>query len=283
MTIELRADRAAMRVGGPDAEKLLHDVLTAPIKAEEGPAVWWALLSPQGKIQAEGLIGYADGAFWLDVPMQVMEAFSKRMRMYKLRANAELEDLRTTHRVGWSADRPNMGVVHADGRCETMGFRVIAPVADAETWQPGDGYTLARIGAGISEIDGDIAPDSQFPHDLGMDLLGGIDFKKGCYVGQEVVSRMQHRGTARRRPILVEGTDLASGDELSFNGRTVGEVGHVHGGRGVAIVRLDRVTDPQAVVSSAGPVSLALPKWASYGLGEGAAAADSDRAGPSAN
>src|SRR5688500_15480669 len=198
MATYLRSSRALFRFSGPDAQKLLFDVVTGRLVEEPGKAVWWALLSPQAKIQAEGLSTWSDGAFWLDVHASVAGEFHRRMRMYKLRAQVEIEDLRPTHVVGWS----DTGDGVADPR--GIGSRVVAPAgadwADEETR-----FLEARIAAGIAELGSDFAPDTTFPHDIGMDLLEGIDFKKGCYVGQEVVSRMQHRGTARRRPVIVSG------------------------------------------------------------------------------
>ena len=102
MTTCVRPSRALFRFSGPEAQKLLFDVVTGRLVAEPGPAVWWALLSPQGKIQAEGLSGWAGDAFWLDVHEGIADAFLKRMKMYRLRAHVEIEDLRESHVVGWS-------------------------------------------------------------------------------------------------------------------------------------------------------------------------------------
>src|SRR5690606_6290777 len=108
-------------------------------------------------------------------------------------------------------------------------------------------------------------PDDGFPHDIGMDHLGGVDFKKGCYVGQEVVSRMQHRGTARRRPVIVSGLATgARGDAVAVDGRPAGTLGTVVDGRAVAIMRIDKVPGPDAAMVGDAPVSLALPGWARY-------------------
>src|SRR5690242_8277525 len=107
----LRPSRALFRFSGADAQKLLFDVVTGRLLAEPGPAVWWALLSPQGKIQAEGLSSFADEAFWLDVDASVADGFHKRMRMYKLRAAVEIADLRETHAVGWNGGAPHTRVV----------------------------------------------------------------------------------------------------------------------------------------------------------------------------
>jgi folate-binding protein YgfZ len=237
--------------------------------AESGPAVWWALLSPQGKIQAEGLAGWADDAFWLDVDVAAADTFFKRMRMYKLRAAVEMEDLRETHSVGFTFDGWEAGIAHADPR--GFGERVIATRAEAASWLPPDhSYDRHRIGFGVPEQGSDFGVDTTFPHDIAMDLLDGIDFAKGCYVGQEVVSRMKHRGTARRRPVIVSDIDAISGSEVVASGRVAGTVGEVVDGRAVAILRLDRITDPSDVTVHGKPVRLELPQWATYQFGESA-------------
>lgn len=258
MTIISRPSRALFRFSGPEAQKLLFDVVTGRLLAEPGPAIWWALLSPQGKIQAEGLASFEDGAFWLDVDRSVADGFLKRMRMYKLRAAVEIADLRETHAVGWDCGEPLT--------------RVIGTVADAAGWAPADDrYAAARIAAGIAEQGTDFAADSVFPHDIGMDLLGGVDFKKGCYIGQEVVSRMERRGTARRRPVIVSGVEAPMDTPIKVGGRDAGTVGAAVDGKAVAIVRLDRFDGGEVMIANR-PVTVTLPDWATYRLGESPAA-----------
>lgn len=250
----LRPSRALFRFSGAEAQKLLFDVVTGRLLAEAGPPVWFALLSPQGKIQAEGLSTYEDGAFWLDVDETVADAFLKRMKMYRLRAAVEIADLRASHVVGWAG-----GAAHT---------RVIGTKAESVAWAPADAsYASARIAAGIAEQGPDFAADAVFPHDIGMDLLRGVDFKKGCYIGQEVVSRMEHRGTARRRPVIVSGVDAPAGTAVMVGGRDSGTLGQVVGGRAVAIVRLDRFDGGEVTVSGKA-VTVSLPDWATYRLGE---------------
>jgi folate-binding protein YgfZ len=268
MTTYLRADRALFRFSGPDAHKLVNDVVTGEMPSVPGWANWWALLSPQGKILAEGLAVWRDEALWLDTHISVADDFFKRMRMYRLRAKAEIDDLRETHRVGFSADdvpgaaRDRLGPVQ-------LGWQVIAPVAEAESWVKDDSaYHAVRIAAGILHQGNDFAANDAFAHDLGMDILEGIDFAKGCYVGQEVVSRMKHRGTARRRPVIVHGINAESGSAVMANGREAGTIGQVVNGKAVAIVRLDRITDPGAVSVGDKLVQLELPGWATYKFGE---------------
>jgi tRNA-modifying protein YgfZ len=272
MTIRLRPDRAVFRFSGPDAQKLLNDVLTTRVEAMPGPAHWWALLSPQGKVQAEGLIGWAGDAFWLDAHQQVADAFLKRMRMYRLRANVTMDDLRESHRVGWFGGLLRDGPLEQpDGRAEGLGTRVIAPADEAKAWdEPDSEQAAARIAAGIGELGRDFGPDAVFPHDIGMDFLGGVDFKKGCYIGQEVVSRMQHRGTARRRPVIVEGVPrgAGAGAPVLLGEREAGMIGEPADGKAVAILRLDRIETGTPPTIGGLPVKLSLPKWATYKFGE---------------
>ena len=277
MTIHLRADRAVFRFSGPDAHRLLNDVVTGEIPSEgngEGEAASaWALLSPQGKILAEGLAGHAEDALWLDVHQSVADDFFKRMKMYRLRAQVVIDDLRETHRVGFAQDAEPDGIRHRDrlGPID-LGWRTIAPVEATAGWAQDDAfYQGQRIGAGIAHQGNDFPANDAFAHDIGFDLLDGIDFVKGCYVGQEVVSRMKHRGTARRRPIVVSGIEGEAGQAVMANGREAGTVGQVVDGKAVAIVRLDRITDPAAVTVGGKPVHIELPAWANYRLGDAAA------------
>jgi folate-binding protein YgfZ len=254
----LRPSRALFRFSGPEAQKLLFDVVTARLVEEPGPPVWWALLSPQGKIQAEGLSVWRDGAFWLDVDQSVGDGFLKRMKMYRLRAAVAIDDLRESHMVGFDS---------AAEKGHVIGTR-----AGAAGWLPTDeSYDAGRIAEGVAELGPDFAADQVFPHDIGMDLMGGVDFKKGCYIGQEVVSRMEHRGTARRRPVIVSGVDAPMGTPVLVGGRDSGAIGTPVGGKAVAIVRLDRFDGGEVTVAGK-PVTVTLPSWATYRLGESAAA-----------
>jgi folate-binding protein YgfZ len=271
MATVLRADRVVFRFSGPDAHRLINDVVTGFIpEADAGAASLWALLSPQGKILAEGLAGRAEDAFWLDVHVSVADDFFKRMRMYRLRAKVEIDDLRETHRVGFASDATETGIVHRDrlGPID-LGFRIVAPVEATGDWSNDETpYHATRIASGILHLGNDFPANDTFAHDIGLDIVEGIDFAKGCYVGQEVVSRMKHRGTARRRPVIVSGIDAPAGTPVVAGTREAGSIGQVVGGKAVAILRLDRITDLAAVTVDGKPVTLALPAWATYQFGE---------------
>jgi|SRR5215217_6529509 len=269
MTVHLRADRVLFRFSGPDAHRLVNDVVTGvtPTSAEQ-PASPWALLSPQGKILAEGLAGFADDALWLDVHQSVADDFFKRMRMYRLRAKVEIDDLRETHRVGFSTEPSALAHEVLYGPI-TLGYRIIAPLEATADWSSDDtAYHLARIANGVLHQGNDFPANETFAHDIGMDILEGIDFAKGCYVGQEVVSRMKHRGTARRRPVIISGVDAPSGTPVIAGGREAGTIGQVVDGKALAVLRLDRITYTTAATVDGKPVTLSLPAWATYQFGE---------------
>lgn len=268
MTIHLRSDRVIFRFSGPDAHRLVNDVVTGimPTSVEE-PASLWALLSPQGKILAEGLAGWSEDALWLDVHQSVADDFFKRMRMYRLRAKVEIDDLRDSHRMGFATEPSHLA--HKDRRGPvTLGYRIIAPFEETGDWSDDAAYHTARIANGILHQGNDFPANDTFAHDIGMDILDGIDFVKGCYVGQEVVSRMKHRGTARRRPVVVSGVDAPAGTPVIAGTREAGTIGQVVDGKAVAILRLDRISDAAAATLDGKPVNLALPMWATYQFGE---------------
>src|SRR5690606_17375624 len=150
-----------------------------------------------------------------------------------------------------------------------LGWRVIAPIEASADWVQDDiAYQAARIAAGIPVQGNDFPSNEAFAHDLGLDITEGIDFVKGCYVGQEVVSRMKHRGTARRRPVIVSGIDAPAGSAVTAGSRDAGTIGQVIDGNAVAILRLDRITDLAAITVDGKPVTLALPQWAPYAFGD---------------
>ena len=259
-------DRALIQVSGADAEHFLHNLVTTDIAALPKAEAWpGALLTPQGKILFDFLVWRDGDGFVLDVSAAQREALIKRLLMYKLRAAVEIEAIEPAGiTVFWGEDADDTGLL--DHRFATAGIRVTRKpgCGDAEVTQ---GYDALRVLSGIAEAGTDFALQDAFPHDVLYDLMGGVSFKKGCYVGQEVVSRMQHRGTARRRVVAVtaEATLPASGTELLAGGKPIGSLGTVTGNRGLAIVRIDRAGEAIAAATPilAGEmiVTLSLPSW----------------------
>jgi len=256
----VKLNRSLVEITGPDAQKLLHDTLTCNLSKQLGDtASWFALLAPQGKVLVEGLITSTKDGFLLDIPVSELENFSKRMRLYKMRANVTIEP-REDLSAGWSASP--VANSFQDKRAN-MGHRTYS--ASPEDWNDDTStYHQNRITQSIMEMGADFETNSVFPHDIGMDQLEGVDFKKGCYIGQEVVSRMQHRGTARKRPVAITGVSLAVEQSIISDSKSIGTISSATGKTGLALVRLDKVNDPDACEVDGNAVQLAIPQWASY-------------------
>ena len=279
--IAVLARRGVVAVGGADAEKFLNDLVTADVgRAGPGQAVFAALLTPQGKILFDFIV-FRDGErFLFDLPRDLAADFVKRLGFYKLRAKVTVDDISTEAQVlaVWGAE----GVHHIDGvaapdpRLAALGWRVIAP-ADQPPLLSGftagtqADYDAHRIPLGIPEGGIDFPFGDSFPHDTDMDQLSGVDFGKGCYIGQEVVSRMEHRGTARRRLVIAtaEGTLPAAGSEVTASGKALGVLGSSSGDTALALVRLDRAKQAidagTPIMAGDATLTLALPGWARFG------------------
>jgi folate-binding protein YgfZ len=243
-----------------------------------------ALLTPQGKILFDFLVFEAPedagGGFFLDCLKAFAPDLVKRLGFYKLRAKVTVDDLSSTLAVvaGWDdAPKPDeeAGLIADDPRLPALGWRAIVAAEDAPALAPGGdlarAYHARRIALGVPEGGRDFLWSDAFPHEALMDQLGGVDFDKGCYVGQEVVSRMQHRGTARTRivPIAyVDGFTAEAGAEVTAGERTLGKVGPGLDGRALAMIRLDRAADALAAGAAihAGGLAARLerPAWINF-------------------
>ncbi|NOZ31588.1 MAG: folate-binding protein YgfZ [Alphaproteobacteria bacterium] len=271
MAVIYRLDRAVVHIFGADAERLLNDTLTAGIKSSSGgTGGWFALLSPQGKVLVEGLVVAVEGSFWFDLPPAGADEFIKRIGLYRLRADVTIKDWRNSHVTGWSEHPIDAGLAYADGRHGSLGFRTIVPQDKALGWQTDSGQFGTRLAeAGIVELGTGFVGGAQFAHDIGLDERGGIDFEKGCYIGQEIVSRMRHRGTARKRPvILTADAPIPAGTKVTSNGVVVGTVFAGGATKTVALLRIDRITPDSKAKAGDQPVGLSLPDWASYRFSE---------------
>jgi folate-binding protein YgfZ len=217
--------------------------------------------------------------YLLDVPKAALPDLVKRLSFYKLRAKVQIaEVIWREQRLGvvaaWGSDRVYQtdALFVRDMRHPDLGERLYLIEGDAEAISVADppAYHAHRIALGIPEGGVDFAYGDVYPHDVDMDQIGGVDFKKGCYVGQEVVSRMEHRGTARRRFVQVSAeSDLpAAGTPLTAGTAAIGTLGSSVGGAGLALVRLDRAKaaiDAGTPIAAAGvPLNVALPTWAKF-------------------
>jgi len=259
-------DRGVVRVSGPDAPSFLQGLLTNDVdRLGAGEARYAALLSPQGKILFDLLVVRAPpaaGEFLLDCPAVLAGDLVKRLALYKLRANVVVADESADHGViaYWRGEPENApgGVFYADPRAGALGHRAILPRAKAVAVGEASvaEYEALRISLGVPKGGVDFAYGDAFPHDADMDLFHGVDFQKGCFVGQEVVSRMRHRGEARKRIVRVRlvGEAPAPGTSVTDGDLAVGVLGSSAGRHALALLRLDRVEEAKAAgrVLSAG-------------------------------
>jgi folate-binding protein YgfZ len=251
--------RAVISVGGLDAEPFLNGLLTnATTTIEHGQRQHAALLTPQGRIIADMLLARGPEGFLLDVDVHAAQVLLKRLQMFRLRARVAI-DARADLAVFAFDGAPDPRSAKAPGRS-------IAPRTRASQGDIAH-YHASRIAAGIAEMGADFGSEEVFPADINMDLSGGVDFKKGCFVGQEVVSRMKRRGVARRRTLIAQLADGAPGvpAPILADGFEIGRLTSVAGQLGLARVRIDHVADADARGQSfsAGGLALALdrPDW----------------------
>ena len=273
---------------GADAHKLLQSVITNDMDGlSVAPALHTGLLSPQGKILFEFFVVKAGDGFLLDVARDQASALTRRLAMYKLRADVQIADISDAMHVfavwgddPYSFDSMAETVTFTDPRLAAMGLRIITlakfatSVAQATNGLDAtvEAYAAHRIALGVPEGGKDFAFGDAFPHEALLDQLNGVSFTKGCYVGQEIVSRMEHRGTARKRivpiasatPLPATGTDIKAGEV------TIGALGSVSGSQGLALLRLDRVAEfaAQGVALTAGDaiITVNIPSWATFSL-----------------
>ena len=241
-------DRGVLRVSGAEARAFLQGLFTCDVeRVAPGTPAFGALLTPQGKIIVDFILSQQDDAFWLDVPAPLAADLLKRLRLYRLRAQIELSDLNETLGVQaiWGEETLPAGA-QPDPRHPGLGARLIADRATLAE-NPGEraAFEALRIACGIPQGGADFAYGEAFPHEANMDLLGGVDFKKGCYVGQEVVSRVHHRGTARRRILTAElaGPAPAPGTPVLAGETEVGTLCSTAGAHALASIRLDRAQE----------------------------------------
>ncbi|MES0809537.1 folate-binding protein [Roseibium sp. SCPC15] len=281
-------DRSIIRVSGEEAQHFLQNLVTADIdEIDRSGAGASALLTPQGKILFDFLIYKTDDSYLVDAPSSTAADLLKRLTFYRLRAKVDLEMMPegTAVFAVWNGTaHPESAIVTVtDPRLPALGQRLVGPgtaLSDELGTDPSDVqvYDTHRIKQGVAEGLKDYDYSDIFPHDADLDQLGGVSFSKGCYVGQEVVSRVHHRGTARKRFVQVEssGTLPEKGAVVSANGKSLGTLGSstaANGGSiGLALLRLDKVRQAEdngsPLQCGDAEITVKLPEWAEFALPE---------------
>ena len=274
-TAILLEDRGVLRISGPDARAFLQGIVTNDVEqATDSQAVWSAFLTPQGKYLHDFfLVGSAqgeNGVLLLEGERDRLADLAKRLKIYKLRSKAEIEDLSDSQAVyalvgdGAAAalgleDRPGAaapfggGVAYVDPRLAAGGARAILPASTAgaavkdagfEVGARGD-YDRVRIPLGLPDGSRDMEVDKAILLENGFDELRGVDWKKGCFLGQELTARTKYRGLVKKRllPVAIEGTPPEDESAIMSGDKEVGELRSHVDGWGLALLRLKEIEE----------------------------------------
>ena len=223
-------DRTLIRVSGADRETFLHGLLTRDVPREG--LGYAALLTPQGKYLADFLTFREDDALWLDAPAALAPGLVQRLALYRLRADAAVEPTDRAVRAGTGEAPPG---AMADPR-PGMGWRLYdGEGADGTDWD------AVRVEHLVPMAGAELIPNESYVLEMGFERLGGVDFRKGCYVGQEIVARMKHKTVLRKGLARVRVDGAASpGDAIEADGRAIGTLHTRSGDRALAYLRFDR-------------------------------------------
>jgi folate-binding protein YgfZ len=256
--IVLLEDRGVVSVTGPDSEKLLQGLVTNDLEGlAVGEARHAGLLTPQGKILFDFFVVRQSDGYLLDVPRAKAGDLAKRLSMYRLRADVVIADVSDSFTVYAALETAISGldlassVSFTDPRHTAIGLRLLTKTDEPLPLPAGDlrshaTYDALRLGLGIPEGGKDFEFGDAYPHEAGFDVFNGVSFTKGCYVGQEVVSRMQNKTLVRKRTVKISGAQpLTSGVDILLGEVVVGRVGTAIANDGIAMLRLDRVVEAE--------------------------------------
>ncbi len=242
-------NRRILRLTGKDTDSFLQGLITNDVRRLDDGLVYAALLTPQGKYLADFFLKRVDGSVLLDVAGDLADGLAKRLTMYKLRADVTIEDT-GLHLQRGTGPAPEGAL--PDPRHPDLGWRAYTPAPESDD---GTDWDAIRVRHCIPETGIELTPDS-YILEAGFEALNGLDFGKGCYVGQEVTARMKHKTELRKGLRIVEVAGSAPvGTEIQSGGKPAGTLFTQSGGRAIAYLRLDRAGDDMR----AGDAALTLP------------------------
>jgi len=255
--------RGVLRLSGPDRVAFLNGLVSNEVtRAAPGHAVWAALLSPQGRYIVDFFI-FSDGeALFLDAPAGGLPELQKRLARYKLRADVALDDVSATHHVHavWHQLPPEIPITAADPRLPDAGYRMLSGTLLPATADESD-YHAHRHRLGLPDGPPDLEPEKTLLLEANFDALNGVDFTKGCYMGQELTARTKYRGLIKRRlvPVALETSAPPPGTPILAEGAEVGTIRSAAGALALANLRLDALGKP--LIAGSSLVTPRIPPW----------------------
>jgi len=280
-------DRGVLRITGDDARDFLQGLISNDIRrVQPDRAIFSALLTPQGKYLFDFFIAERDSVLLLETERARIDTLIKRLTLYKLRAKAELTDVSDDWRVvalwgegaletlnlpeAGAAREYGNGIAFADPRLQTAGLRLLLapgdPLPDGEDAGM-DAYDAHRLALGLPDGSRDLTAEKSILLESGFDELHGIDWNKGCYMGQELTARTKYRGLVKKRlvPVSIEGPLPEPGTEIIAEGKSVGEIRSGRDRLALALIRLEALNEPGAQLR-AGDASVTprRPDWAEF-------------------
>jgi tRNA-modifying protein YgfZ len=261
---QILPERAVIALKGESVVAFLQNLLTCDLEGFlPGEARYGALLSPQGKILHDMFIFHSGEEVLLDVSRAQAEALIQKLKLYRLRARFETSP--RTDQVAVFPTSSGVEQAFADPRNADMGRRAIGLFPEL----PSTGtYHARRIALGLADSDADLGSNQYFPHEANFDQMNGVSFTKGCYVGQEVVARMQHRGTARNRILPVRISGLPESNDITSGDIAVGQLLSRSKDLALSILRLDRVAEAtEPLRAGSADIAIVKPDWINYDIG----------------
>lgn len=279
-TFCLLPHRSVIAVSGADRVEFLQGLISNDTtKVAPGRAIWAALLTPQGRFLNDMFVADAgDGTLLLETECERAPALAKKLKMYTLRSKATVEDRSATMEaaVAFGDGAPKAldldgAVSFIDPRLEALGVRVMAPAGQAATLLAGRGFAEAplatydslRLGLGVPDGSRDLTVEKALLLENGFDELNGVDWKKGCYMGQELTARTKYRALIRKRlfPVKIEGTLPEPGAPVLLDGEEVGELRSGSGDRALALLKVEAARGGNALTAGDARVTPEVPAW----------------------
>jgi folate-binding protein YgfZ len=272
--------RGVIAVGGPDRVEFLQGLISNDTtKVVPGRAIWAALLTPQGRFLNDMfVVDGDDDTLLLETERERAAALAKKLKMYTLRSKVTVEDRSSTTEVAvvYGKDTPATlshqdAITFPDPRLDALGTRVIAPAGRASALlaqsglveEPLAAYEALRLSLGVPDGSRDLTVEKALLLESGFDELNGVDWKKGCYMGQELTARTKYRGLVKKRlfPVSVDGEAPAPGTAIHKDGHEVGELRSGSGGRAIAMLQIEAARSSSTLTADGVRIVPEIPDW----------------------